>query len=162
MNSDLEQQFDLAMMNIYKRALAEANYKATRFLQMLTTRSGLEVATTLLRSNAVSEGYTALYERQRLDLTVEALVLQPRWQPLFTVEELAMAQQRLREYQYLGLLAQRPIKYIPRFRVTQKLDSRNPPILRNLLRMPSRTLEPVFLFLKNHSQNCSQWFRYLT
>ena len=58
MNSDFEQQFDTAMMNIYKRAKAEANYTATRFLQMLTTSSGLEVARTLLYSRAVSEGYT--------------------------------------------------------------------------------------------------------
>ena len=53
MNSDLEQQFDSAMMNSYKRAKAEANYTATRFLQMLTTSSGLDVARTLLHSSAV-------------------------------------------------------------------------------------------------------------
>lgn len=86
---------------IYKRAKAEAGYTATRFLQMLTTSSGLEVARTLLHSSGVSEGYTALYQRGRLDLTVEALVLEPKWQPLFTPEELMIAQERLREFRYL-------------------------------------------------------------
>ena len=64
------------MMDIYRRALAEANYKATRFLQMLHEHRGLATAQILLHSATVSDGYTALWERDRLDLTVEALVLQ--------------------------------------------------------------------------------------
>lgn len=80
MQDDLETQFDAAMKNIYKRAKSEANYNASRFLQMLATHSGLDTAKLLLHSATVSEGYTSLWERGRLDLTVEALVLTPQWQ----------------------------------------------------------------------------------
>jgi len=98
MPDDLQSKFDAAMMDIYRRALDEANYKATQFLQMLHEHRGLGTAQILLDSPGVSEGYTALWERNRLDLTVEALILQPEWQGLFTDEQLRIARERLREY----------------------------------------------------------------
>jgi hypothetical protein len=54
----------------------------------------------LLHSITVSEGYTALWERGRLDLTVEALILEPQWHELFTEEEREIARKRLRDYGY--------------------------------------------------------------
>jgi hypothetical protein len=97
----LETRFDSAMMDIYRRAKSEAKYNATRYLQMLTERRGLETARILLHAEAVSEGYTALWERGRLDLTVEALIYDhPEFQPLFSEEELTRARRRLKEYKY--------------------------------------------------------------
>jgi hypothetical protein len=100
MKSELERRLDKAMVGIYDQALKEANYHATRFLQMLCDHGGLETAKLLLHSSRVSEGYTALWERQRLDLTVEALILQPEWHDLFTDLERQIAAKRLREYGY--------------------------------------------------------------
>jgi hypothetical protein len=100
MASDTEQRFDAAMMNIYHRARKEARYNATRYLQMLHDQGGHATAQTLLHACQVSEGYTALWERKRLDLTVEALVLQPEWRELFTPDELTIARQRLQQYGY--------------------------------------------------------------
>lgn len=100
MTNDLEHRFDLAMMSIYHRARNEARYTATRFLQMLHEHRGLETARILLHSSNVSEGYTALWERKRLDLTVEALILQPEWNELFTNDEREIARQRLQDYGY--------------------------------------------------------------
>lgn len=99
---DLEALFDDAMMQIYVRARNETGYNATRYLQMLNDNRGLDTARTLVLANNASEGYTALWERGRLDLTVEALVLQPQWQPLFADEPelLARARQRLTDYKY--------------------------------------------------------------
>ena len=73
--AELEARFDDAMMNVYRRALKECHYNATRFLQMHYEHRGLETARILLHASDVSEGYVALWERKRLDLTVEALVL---------------------------------------------------------------------------------------
>jgi hypothetical protein len=99
----LVEKFDEAMLGIYQRALSEVNYKATRFLQMLQDHRGLETARILLHSPNVSEGYTALWQRGRLDLTVEAVIHDnPNWHPLFTQEELAICMKRLTEYEYLG------------------------------------------------------------
>lgn len=100
MSADLETHFNEAMMDIYKRALTECDYKATRFLQMLFEHRGLETARKLLHASKVSEGYIALWERQRLDLTVEALILTPEWHPLFSEEDREIARKRLGEYGY--------------------------------------------------------------
>lgn len=100
MNNNLEQKFDTAMMGIFQRALSEVNYRAARFHQMLCDHGGLETARILLHSNNVSEGYTALWERNRLDLTVEALVLQSQWNDLFTEDDREIARKRLSQYEY--------------------------------------------------------------
>jgi hypothetical protein len=102
MNEELTGDFDQEMLGIYQRAHSEANYNATRFLQMLHEQRGLETARILLHSANVSEGYTALWDRGRLDLTVEAVIHDnPKWHPLFTEDELAICVQRLKDYRYL-------------------------------------------------------------
>ena len=104
MPTEAESQFNEAMLNIYRRAKAEAGYNATRFLSMVVEHGGLETARYLLHAATVSEGYTALWERKRLDLTVEAMILQPEWQALFSDAERCIAVNRLREYGYSGSL----------------------------------------------------------
>lgn len=98
MPTDKEVQFYHEMINIYKRALHEAGYKATRFLNMVNEQGGLGAAKTLLHAEKESDGYTALYMRDRLDLTVEALVIKPEWKELFTDDEIGMAIKRLRQF----------------------------------------------------------------
>ncbi len=88
------------MLDVYRRAKAEAGYNATRFLRMVTEMGGYETARTLIHAPAVSEGYTALWERERLDLTVEAVILQSEWRDLFSELEREIARRRLAEYGY--------------------------------------------------------------
>jgi hypothetical protein len=98
---DLLKQFDGAMFEIYSRAKSEAGYNATIFLRMLGDRGRLATAKYLINSPKPSDGYTQLYERARLDLTVEAMVVEnPKWHTLFTSEELERARQRLVQYGY--------------------------------------------------------------
>jgi hypothetical protein len=98
---DNEKAFNQAMFEIYHRAKTEAGYTATIFLQMLGDRGGLSTAKYLINSDKPSDGYTNLYERGRLDLTVEAMVVEnPKWHPLFTDEEIKKAKRRLRQYEY--------------------------------------------------------------
>ena len=97
---DLRGHFDQAMFEVYRRALDECGYKATRFLQMLNDHGGLETARILLHARNVSDGYTALWERGRLDLTVEAVILNARWQELFNDEDREIARTRLEQYGY--------------------------------------------------------------
>ncbi len=101
MSEELLERFHAQMLNIYHRAKDEANYTASRFFHMVGENGGFESARILINANTVSEGYTGLWERGRLDLTVEALILEnPEYHPLFTVEELNICQQRLAEYKY--------------------------------------------------------------
>lgn len=86
------------MRDVYARAKREAGYNATAFLRMLTQQGGLVTAQTLLRNTGTSEGFTALWQKGRLDLTVEAVVLREEFAPLFTDEELDTARHRLTEF----------------------------------------------------------------
>jgi hypothetical protein len=71
---------------------------------MVVDRGGLETARYLLHAAKVSDGYTALWERGRLDLTVEAMILNSEWQSLFSDDERRIAVDRLRAYDYSGSL----------------------------------------------------------
>ncbi|TIO29147.1 hypothetical protein [Mesorhizobium sp.] len=105
MAADPNPQFTGAMFDIYRRAKAEANYNATVFLGMITRNHGLATAKTLINATQPSDGYTALHQRERLDLTVEAVVVEnPKWRALFTPEELSRAEKRLRAYGYVPKL----------------------------------------------------------
>jgi hypothetical protein len=55
-NQRLIEEFDQAMHVIYERALSEASYRATRFLDMLYQHRGLETARILLHAPKVSDG----------------------------------------------------------------------------------------------------------
>nr|MDT0663338.1 DUF262 domain-containing protein [Micromonospora sp. DSM 115978] len=92
--------FERAMRGVYEAARREAGYNATYFLGMIAEHGGLATARKLLASPVVSDGFAALWERGRLDLTVEALVTRPEYESLFTADELDMAQHRLRQFGY--------------------------------------------------------------
>jgi hypothetical protein len=103
-NDAIAAAFDEEMLGIYQRALSEARYPATRFLHMLHEHRGVETAKILINADNVSEGYTALWERKRLDLTVEAVIYDnPKWHSLFSADELAKCKQRLTDYRYRDL-----------------------------------------------------------
>ena len=90
---DLEKEFDLAMLGIYTRAKTEVTYNSRAFFDMLDRNRGVVTAKTLINLSKPSDGYTAIYDRERLDLTVEAVVVtNPRWHSLFTPEELQKSQ----------------------------------------------------------------------
>ena len=74
---------------------------SSRKLSVVNLLKSAEVAAlTLLASPTVSDGFAALWQCGRLDLTVEALVLRPPWSALFTEQELTTARKRLTELGY--------------------------------------------------------------
>lgn len=98
--NDVERQFHTAMVGVYESARKETGYNATRFLQMISEQGGVATARQLLHSAQVSDGFTALWERRRLDLAVEAVILRPEFDPLFTDDERDIARARLARYGY--------------------------------------------------------------
>ncbi len=95
-----ESAFQEAMIEIHEKAKTECRYNASRFLQMVLERGGLPTARYLLHASGLSDGFTALWECGRLDLTVEAYVLKPEWRELFTEEERKIATKRLTDLGY--------------------------------------------------------------
>ena len=98
MLNELEAQFHEKMVDIYRNALTEAGYKATKFLEMVTIQGGLATAKTLLHTPYLPDGFAELWSRGRLDLTMEYMLVQSPWSSLFTPEELAIARKRLDEH----------------------------------------------------------------
>lgn len=95
---ELTREFTRDMAGIYERAKRDLGYSATFFLRMLGEHGALETARRLVTASTPSDGFTALWERKRLDLTVEALVLKDDYSTLFDEEFREIAAARLREY----------------------------------------------------------------
>lgn len=95
----LHQEFDRAMKHTYEVA-KEHGYQPTYFKQMLDQLGGEATARTLLAKTEIQEGLMKLWELKLLDQSMEALVIQEHFQPLFTKEEIAEAHRRLEELGY--------------------------------------------------------------
>jgi len=98
--TDVRSAFERAMRDVYARAKDEAGYTASYFAGMLSNYGGLGTAKRLLAATEVATGFTALYERGRLDLSVEALVVKPQFTSLFTEDEIETARRRLDQLGY--------------------------------------------------------------
>ncbi|MDM3902966.1 DUF262 domain-containing protein [Mycobacteroides abscessus] len=96
--SDVEAEFAQRMKAVYDRGRSEEGYNASYFLSMLSQYGPQETAHKLLASPAISDGFAELWERGRLDLTVEALVVEPQFAELFSEDEIDNARRRLDQF----------------------------------------------------------------
>lgn len=98
-DNTLERQFHTALIEIYRRAKVEAGDNTSRFLQLVKGPGGLLAAKQLI-SGHPSVGFTrvvmrtALWEKGRLDLSVECHVLQSEFEELFSDSERQTARVR--------------------------------------------------------------------
>ncbi len=84
----------------YHRAIKEAGYRGSRFLQAVRGKGGLATAQRMLkpRTSAQRAGLDRLLEAGKHRLTLEWLVLRPRFKNLFTQEERDEARRRLKGF----------------------------------------------------------------
>lgn len=96
----LEDELTAAFIDGYKVAGKEVGYWGHRFLQAVKRSGGLATAKRMLlpRNEGQRKGLDALLEASRPELTVEAIVLKPRFRRLFTAAEIVTAQERLGAY----------------------------------------------------------------
>jgi hypothetical protein len=96
----LEKELEIALVSLYERWKALGPPK-NRFLQMVKrTRNerlykGPVGTVRYLLNREPSAGFKDLIRWGRADLTVEALVLRPKWKPLFADSELQKAKTRI-------------------------------------------------------------------
>lgn len=95
---DVLAAFEEAMRDVYVRAKSEAGYNAIRYRTMVERDGGLATAQYLLATEAVSDGFVALWEAGKPELTVEYLVLSAPYDSLFATAELEVARARLGRY----------------------------------------------------------------
>lgn len=100
MPSKLEMKFHEEMKNIYFSGKREIGYNAARFWQLVCDKGGVQAAKILIAKDGGSDGFVTLWENKRLDLSVEAHVLDPEYRDLFTDAERQICKERLESYGY--------------------------------------------------------------
>ena len=96
----LEGRLKKALLNGYQRAGEEVNYWGFRYRRSILNNGALATVRRMLRprTSAQRAGLDASLDANRPDLTMEAIILQPQFQPLFSGAELQVAADRLKEY----------------------------------------------------------------
>jgi hypothetical protein len=96
MTEEAERQFHRDMVRGVERLKREIGYSAPRFMQLVAAHGGVGAARRLLSGPKASDGFTTLWEHRRLEMSVEAHIVLPWYQDLFTDEQLDIARDRLR------------------------------------------------------------------
>ena len=94
-----ERGFHNEMLRLYEDATT-FGYYPTYFLGMVQELGGVAAAKQLLKGSDISDGLTRLWEEERLDISMEALILQEPWRSLFNDAELNRARRRLEDLGY--------------------------------------------------------------
>lgn len=76
-------------------------YFPRAFLDMVVSNEDIiEVTRRLVHKEGGTSGFTTLFENKRMDLSVEKIILEPKYRKLFTCEDLRVAYERLKQYEY--------------------------------------------------------------
>lgn len=81
-------------------AKRDLGYNPTDFLKMLAADGGYTTVSRLIADKKPSTGFVKLWEHRRLDLSVEALVLETEWRRFFEESVLQHAEERLKDAGY--------------------------------------------------------------
>jgi len=100
MMSRAETEFNKDLLLGTRRLKKEIGYNPTRFNQMVADYGGVGAVRRLLSGSDASDGFTTLWEDHRLEMSVEAQVLLPWYEELFTEEERPGARRRLGQYDF--------------------------------------------------------------
>jgi hypothetical protein len=93
----VEKAWHRELVKTYEEARA-LGYDARRFIQMVAERGAVDAARHLIDDYddvKTSDGFRALWQLWRLDLTVEARALKPEFRSLFTAAQRATCKRRL-------------------------------------------------------------------
>lgn len=98
-STSLAKSFYAAILTTYEEGV-KRGYTPTQFLQMLYQHGGVETAKRLLAASEPQTGLYRLWELGLLKDSMEAHVIQEKYHPLFTGEEIHEARRRLDELGY--------------------------------------------------------------
>ena len=84
---ELEMQFNKDLIARCQLAQKECGVNATRFMQAIERFGGAATAKELIKKQKLSDGFSALEGKGRLDLSMEAAVIDKRFTQLFTDDE---------------------------------------------------------------------------
>jgi hypothetical protein len=97
---EIEKLFEQEVLEGCRELSKKHHYTPTYFLQMVQERGAVRTTKDLLASKEPSEGLNTLWHLGKLDMSVEAMVLDTRYESLFTEEERRIARKRLADLDY--------------------------------------------------------------
>jgi len=121
--TQLEEECRVALIALCVRAKA-AGFPLRKFRAMLEKYRGVDAARILLGKNADLSVLADLFLLNRSDLTIEFLVLQERWRPLFSDAERAEAERRTKRSPRQTAPRKKPAKPKRRAKATGNLHCR--------------------------------------
>jgi hypothetical protein len=97
-----ETALEAALFRLYEQWWHECGYRAERFRQTIVPKcknykGGIAAARAVVHRRT-TVGFSALRQKNRLDLTVEALVLEKPWSDLFSDEDKRIAREKLARF----------------------------------------------------------------
>lgn len=90
----LEHEFSERLQDAIRQS-HDLGYHPTRFEQMLSEYGALGLARKLIKSGEPQVGLTAMVKLGRQDLTIESIMLEPKFKSLFSASELEAASWQL-------------------------------------------------------------------
>lgn len=107
-------RFSEAVADLYKRTQIECNHRQTFLKDLVDSMGGYRAAKKILGNKKYLIGLASLKNYNRLDLSVEALVVDPQWDGIFTRRQLEVANSRLAQYGYGADVEKPPIPTSPK------------------------------------------------
>ena len=96
----LKKSFHQEMINLYKKVIKSIKYKPTRLMDYINKYGGYEAAVKYISTESNVQDFAVLWEKERLDLSVEALIASENYRSLFQEEIVAFCDRKLKEYSY--------------------------------------------------------------
>jgi hypothetical protein len=102
MNEQIEKQLEREYLRLSRLYYEEYGYHPSRFLQMMKEYGPVQTTIKLVMDPVLHEGLTKLWELGRLDISVEATILQEPYCNLFSDDVLNKAKEKLEKLGYLN------------------------------------------------------------
>lgn len=96
----LKKSFHQEIINLYKKIMKSIKYKPTRLMDYINKYGGYEAAVKYISTESNVQDFAVLWEKERLDLSVEALITSETYRSLFQEELVAFCDHKLKEYSY--------------------------------------------------------------
>ena len=99
-------RYETRCIQVAEEVEAVLGRQVTRFRAMCAEHGAVQATKRLIHARP-SDTFSVLWEKGRLDLTVEAVILTERqWEPLFDDEDREAARKRLQDYEWPPALAE--------------------------------------------------------
>ncbi len=96
----LKKLFHQDMIDLYKQIIKSVKYKPTRLMDYINKYGGYEAAVKYISTESNVQDFAILWEKERLDLSVEALITKEQYRELFNEDIVNFCDRKLKEYSY--------------------------------------------------------------